>query len=94
MSYLKTRNSIFTINYLQGLIYKHSFQSTINNSFFKKKQFCLTEYIRQSYRCTGVLHTRKKRKEKKRKSKKYYKIKSTGDELNVGYDKVNFPVGV
>ena len=38
-------------------------------------------------------HT-KKRKEKKRKSKKYYKIKSTGDELNVGYDKVNFPVGV
>ena len=36
----------------------------------------------------------KKRKEKKRKSKKYYKIKSTGDELNVGYDKVNLTLGV
>ena len=45
------------------------------------------------YRCTT--HTKKKKKkEKKRKSKKYYKVKSTGDELNVGYDKVNFPVGV
>ena len=43
------------------------------------------------YRCTT--HT-KKNKEKKRKPKKYFKIKSTGDELNVGYDKVNFPVGV
>ena len=83
MSYLKTRNSIYnkllTRTYLQAL--------------FSKKQFCLTEYIRQSYRCSGVLHTRKK-KEKKGKAKKYYKIKSTGDELNVGYDKVNFPVGV
>ena len=44
----------------------------------------------QMYRCT----THTKKKEKKRKSKKYHKIKSTGDELNVGYDKVNFPVGV
>ena len=46
------------------------------------------------YRCTT--HTKKKikKKEKKRKSKKYHKLKSTGDELNVGYDKVNFPVGV
>ena len=93
MSYLKTRNSIYnkllTRTDLQTLfsIYDQQFL------FFKKKQFCLTEYIRQSYRCTGVLHTRKK-KEKKIKSKKYYKIKSTGDELNVGYDKVNFPVGV
>ena len=43
------------------------------------------------YRCTT--HTKKK-KEKKRKSKKYYKIKTAGDELNVGYDKVNFPLGV
>ena len=39
-------------------------------------------------------HEKKRKKEKKRKSKKYYKIKSTGDELNVRYDKVNFPVGV
>ena len=45
------------------------------------------------YRCTTNT-VGKKRKEKKRKSKKYYKIKSTGDELNVGYDKVNLPVGV
>ena len=42
------------------------------------------------YRCT----THTKKKEKKRKSKKDYKIKSTGDELTVGYDKVNFLVGV
>ena len=42
------------------------------------------------YRCT----THTKKKEKKRKSKKYYKIKRTGDQLIVGYDKVNFPVGV
>ena len=42
------------------------------------------------YRCT----THTKEKEKKRKSKKYYKIKSTGDELNVGYDLVDFPVGI
>ena len=85
------------MNYLQGLIYKHSFQSTIINSFFlKKKEAVLFNRIHKIVnRCTGVLHTRKKKK-KKRKAyrKKYYKIKSTGDELNVGYDKVNFPVGV
>ena len=42
------------------------------------------------YGCT----THKKKKKKKRKSQKYDKIKSTGDELKVGYDKVNFPLGV
>ena len=83
------------MNYLQGLIYKHSFQSTINNYFILKKKkkavlFNRTHKIAiQMYRCTT--HTNK---EKKRKSKKYYKIKSTGDELKVGYDKVNFPIGV
>ena len=41
-------------------------------------------------RCT----THTKKTEQERKSKKCYKIKSTGDELNVGYDKVNFLVGV
>ena len=46
------------------------------------------------YRCTTHTKKKKKKRKKKRKSKKYYKIKSTGDELNVEYDMVNFPVGV
>ena len=41
-----------------------------------------------------MYYTQEKEKEKKRKSQKYDKIKSTGDELKVGYDKVNFPLGV
>ena len=44
-----------------------------------------------SYRCTGALLTRKKTK---KKSKEYYKIKSTRDQLNEAYDKVNFQLGV
>ena len=100
MSYSKTRNSnynkLLTRTYLETLFSIYDQQLAFFKKI-KKKQFCLTEYIRQSYKCTGVLHTRKKKikkKEKKRKSKKYHKLKSTGDELNVGYDKVNFPVGV
>ena len=47
-----------------------------------------------NYSVISVYGLSTEEKKKKRKSKKYYKIKSTGDELNVGYDKVNFPVGV
>ena len=96
MSYLKTQNSIYnkllTRTYLQTLfsIYDQQFLS-----FLKKKTVLFNrmhKIVIQMYRCTT--HTKNEKKEKKRKSKKYYKIKSTGDELNVGYDKVNFPVGV
>ena len=37
---------------------------------------------------------KRKKKEEKRKPKKYYEIKSTGDQLNVGDDKVNFLLSV
>ena len=42
--------------------------------------------------CRCTTHT--KEKKEKKKTKKYYKIKSTGDHLNVAYDKVNFLLGV
>ena len=40
------------------------------------------------YRCTT--HT----KENKEKIEKFYKIKSTGDQLNVAYDEGNFLLGI
>ena len=41
----------------------------------------------QMYRCTTHV-------KKKRKTPLYYKIKSKGDQLNVGYGKVNIVLGV
>ena len=94
MSYLKTRNSIY--NKLLTRTYLQTLFSIYDQQFLLKKKAVLFNRIHkiviQMYRCTT--HTKKKKKKRKAYRKKYYKIKSTGDELNVGYDKVNFPVGV
>ena len=79
VSYLKTQNS--TYNKLLTRTYLQTLFS-IND----QQLLFLTEY-----RCTGVLHTWKKTK---KKTKKYYKIKSTGDQLNIAYDEVNFVLGI
>ena len=92
MSYLKTRNSIYnkllTRTYLQTLFSIYDQQLLFFNEVLFNR---IHNIVIQMYRCTT---NTKKRKEKKRKSKKYYKIKSTGDELNVRYDKANYPVGI
>ena len=60
--------------------------TTLNHIRFVKFNRILKIIIMiQMYRC--ITHTKKK-------LEKYYKIKSKGDQLNVGYDKVNFLLGV
>ena len=93
VSYLKTRNSTYnkllTRTYLQTLFSINDQQLLI---FLKRKILFnrILKIVIQMYRCT----THAKENKEKKPKKKYYKIKSTGDQLNIAYDEVNFLLGI